>query len=122
MTRALVIGHFQRLASPPFQRYDISRMKHRPRYILALTLVATTLCAQRLFASDGSVRVESKQQSERLVARLTRGLSQAVRQNPLIVRYGITTPPPRPESIATQTDASSPSLSIVQLPLPPPLA
>jgi hypothetical protein len=93
-------------------------MKHRPRYVLALTLVATTLCAQRLFASEG--RIDPKPQSERLVARLTRGLSQVVRQNPLIVRYAVACQSPRPQAITCQIESASPILTVPQLPLPPP--
>jgi hypothetical protein len=95
-------------------------MKHRSRYVLALTLVATTLCAQRLFASEGSARIDSKPQSERLVARLTRGLSRVVRQHPLIVRCGIASIPARPQTITTQIVTIPPTLSSAQYPLPPP--
>jgi hypothetical protein len=58
-------------------------MRNRARSIIALTLVATTLCAARLFASGPNAGPESRLPSEKLVARLTRSISRTMGRNAL---------------------------------------
>ena len=70
-------------------------MKHRTRYALALTLVATTLCAGRLFASDQKTGSDTKI-TEKLVTRLTRSFSHAVARSPIIVQRRMTMPVVQP--------------------------
>ena len=53
-------------------------MLHRARYVLAVTLVATALCADRATAAVIDARPQLGQLAEKLVARLTRSFSQTV--------------------------------------------
>jgi hypothetical protein len=96
-------------------------MKHRTRYLLALTLVATTLCAGRLFASEQAQRGESKAVTEKLVARLTRSFSRTVSQNPLVVQRQLVSAPTQPLLIVATDRAHSIALSPFESRLPPPL-
>jgi hypothetical protein len=96
-------------------------MKHRTRYILALTLVATTLCAGRLFASDQNTRTESRISTEKLVARLTRSFSRTVSRSPLVVQRRLTLPIAQPIVIVSTARDHTIALSPLQSNLPPPL-
>jgi hypothetical protein len=96
-------------------------MKHHTRYLLALTLVATTLCAGRLFASDQTQRGDSKAVTEKLVARLTRSFSRTVSQNPLIVQRRLASPMTQPLLVVSTDRVHSIALSPFESRLPPPL-
>ena len=96
-------------------------MKHRTRYALALTLVATTICAGHLFASDRNTRTESRVATEKLVARLTRGFSAAVSRCPLVVQQRRTTPVAAPLITVSTARWHSVALSPFESNLPPPL-
>jgi hypothetical protein len=95
-------------------------MKHRSRYVLAITLVATTLCADRLFASDRALQPESRQPMEKLVARLTRSFSQVVPRSPLVVQRRLTASLPTPVVVVSTARTFSLPLSPFQFRLPPP--
>ncbi len=96
------------------------RMKHSSRYVLALTLVATTLCADRLFASDQLSRVETRPAAERLVARLTRGFGHIVPHTPLVVQRHMTSTLPGPMVVIATHPAFCLALSPLQFRMPPP--
>ncbi len=95
-------------------------MNHRTRYVLALTLVATTLCAGHLFASDQKSPTETRV-TENLVARLTRSFSHVVCRTPIVVQQRIASPVTHPLLvISTECDHCITLLNF-QLNLPPPL-
>jgi hypothetical protein len=96
-------------------------MKHRSRYLLALTLVATTLCADRLFASNQNApRPETRLPSEKLVARLTRSFRQVVPRSPLMAQRQNTAPTPVSVVFISTDRAFDLPLSPNQFRLPPP--
>jgi hypothetical protein len=98
-----------------------NRMKNRTRYVLALTLVATTLCASRLFASDQNSRSETRVSTEKLVARLTRSFSQVVTRSPLLVQRRMAAPIVQPILIVSTARVHCIAISPLQANLPPPL-
>jgi hypothetical protein len=98
-------------------------MKYRARSIITLTLVATTLCAGRWFMSGPNDGPESRLPSERLVARITRGLSRTVGRNPIVVTQRRMSSPVAqpPVLVSVQGLHSTAGLSPFQFRLPPPL-
>jgi hypothetical protein len=96
-------------------------MKHRSRYVLALTLVATTLCADRLFASDRSLAPETRQPMEKLVARLTRTFGHVVSRKPLVVERRMAVSLPMPVVVISTDRGFSLPLSPFESRLPPPV-
>jgi len=96
-------------------------MKHRARSIIVLTLVATTLCAGRLFASGPNSGPESRLPSEKLTARITRSLSRTVCRNPLVVQRRMASPIAQPILLVTDQRSHAVLLSPFQFRLPPPL-
>ncbi len=98
-------------------------MKSPARSILALTLIATTLCAGRLFASDAGTQPQSRVATEKLVERLTRGLSRSIGRTAMATRLMVQ---PRsaalvqPKQIARDQIAQSACLSPLKIALPPP--
>jgi hypothetical protein len=95
-------------------------MNRRTRYLLALTLVATTLCAGRLFASDRTDRADTKPATEKLVARLTRCFSHTVSRTPIIVHRQWAAPITTLAVMTPQPCTHSTTLSPLQSNLPPP--
>jgi hypothetical protein len=98
----------------------MNRMKHGSRYVLVFTLVATTLCAERLLASDPAIRLDARQPAEKLVSRLTRSFGQAVRQSPLVVQRQLATPAVTQVAFVSTARLNPVELSAPQYPLPPP--
>jgi hypothetical protein len=96
-------------------------IRHRSRYILALTLVATTLCADRLFASNRALEPEARQPMEKLVARLTRTFGHVVSPKPLVVERRIAVCLPTPVVVTSTDRAFSLPLSPFEFRLPPPV-
>jgi hypothetical protein len=95
-------------------------MKLRPRYILALTLVATTLCAGRLFASDQNTQSEARLLSEKFVARITKSFSRIVSRGPVLVQQRTASPIPQLIVVISTDRSLSLNLSPCQFRLPPP--
>jgi hypothetical protein len=96
-------------------------MKHRSRYVLALTLVATTLCADRLFASERALTPEARQPMENLVARLTRTFGRVVSRKPIVVERRIAAPLPVSVVVISTDRVFSLPLSPFEFRLPPPV-
>jgi hypothetical protein len=97
-------------------------MKYRARSIIALTLVATTLCAGRWFTTAPAAGPESRLPSEKLVARITRGLSRTVCRNPIVVvQRRLGSPVVQPPVPACVDVFRSTPLSPFRFGLPPPL-
>jgi hypothetical protein len=97
-------------------------MKKRTGYLLALTLVATTLCAGHLLAAGPGVQPEARLASEKLVARLTKSFSRTVSHSPLIVERRMAGPLAHPLVFVSTDRLHCIDLSPLQLHLPPPLA
>jgi len=96
-------------------------MKHRSRYVLALTLVATTLCADRLFASNRALGPEIRQPMENLVARLTRTFGHVVSRTPMVTERRMAVSLPTPAVVICTDRAFSLPLSPFEFRLPPPV-
>jgi hypothetical protein len=99
-----------------------NRMKTRTGYLLALTLVATTLCAGRCFDAGPGVQPEARLGSDKLVARFTRSFSRTVSHSPLIAEQHRAGPITQPKVLIVTDRAHNIPLSPLQLHLPPPLA
>jgi hypothetical protein len=95
-------------------------MRSPARYLLALTLVATALCADRATAADA--RAELTTPSRGLVDRLTDGFRRSVATTPLVRQRCPLAPAVRsPRAVPVRTAAAAiPPVDHPCLPQPPP--
>jgi hypothetical protein len=96
-------------------------MRYRARYLLAVTLVATALCADRATATVADARPQIGQLAEKLVARLTRSFRRTVPTVSMFAERRTGLPANSVRSIQLcQAARRRFELSPHQFPLPPP--
>ena len=97
-------------------------MRYRTRYLLAITLLATTLCVDRPAVAAAKVDAVV---SRTLVDRLTDGFRRSVATRPVVrQRCPLATKavPPTPVVAIRTTAVAPPPACPAHLPLPPPTA
>ena len=95
-------------------------MRIRTRYLLAATLVATTLCVDRVTVAEARVDAAP---SRGLVDRLTDGFRRTVASRPIVRQRCLGSVPLARPSVVVRTAAAVPAdVCPACLPLPPPVA
>ncbi len=98
-------------------------MRHRARYLLAVTLVATALCADRAMAAVPEARPQIGQLAEKLAARLSRSFGRTASTRIVLTeRASEGTPTNHEQGVVAQVARPQSLLSVYQFRLPPPSA